>query len=65
MFLLATMVFLVIIIIALIIGGLGIVITGSLGILFALADFVVGGMVLLIPIHIIKKHRKKKKEAVK
>ena len=60
MFLLATMVFLVIIIIALIIGGLGIVITGGLGILFALVDFVVGGFILLIPIHFIKKHKKKK-----
>jgi hypothetical protein len=60
MLLLATLVFLVVIVIALIIGGLGIVITGGLGILFAAMDVLVGGFILWIPIHCIKKHKKKK-----
>lgn len=63
MLLLACIIFVAIILVALVIGGFGILLTGGLGILFAAIDVLVGGFVLWIPIHCIKKHKNKKKEA--
>ena len=60
MLLLATLVFFVVIMIALIVGGLGIIITGGLGILFAALDVLVGGFILWIPFHFVRKRKKKK-----
>ena len=61
MLLLAIVVFVAIILVALAIGGIGILVTGGFAVLFGALDFVVGGLVLLIPIHCIRKHKKKKK----
>lgn len=62
MLLLAVVIFIAIILVALVIGGLGILVTGGLGVMFAMVDILVGGFVLWIPIHCIRR-KKNKKEA--
>ena len=63
MLLLAVIIFIAIILVALVIGGIGILFTGGLGLLFAMVDVLVGGFVLWIPIHYCIRKSKKKKEA--
>ena len=60
MLLLITLVILAAILIVFTIGGFFILLFGGAGVLFSLLDVMIGGFVLWIPIHCIKKCKKKK-----
>ena len=60
MLLLITLIILAVLVVAFIIGGFFILLFGGAGVLVSLLDVLIGGFVLWIPIHCIKKCKKKK-----
>lgn len=65
MLMLACIIFIAIILVALIIGGIGFILTGGIGLLMAMLDVLLGGFILWIPIRVFRKKKKEKEEAKK